>query len=539
MLNAIPRDWFRFFEEKVNTAVERWLPDNYNPQRARDKKVIRDALWGFNLYYPHEISIIDSSLFQRLRGIAQTSLAQYTYPSATHTRFQHSLGAVTLAEKVLKSLNEKMVERGHERIEATSRLETRLAALLHDVGHGPFSHGTEEYFKRHPAFDALRKQIPELFKDSVASEILSYFVVKSRAFQRFWQKVVDLYPKKRLHHISLDNVARLIIGHPLSPQDHYLTQIINGPFDVDKLDYLSRDGYYTGLRLHIDVDRLLLAVDLGKPHGESSELVIDFGGVSALEQLLFSKMVIFTSVYHHHKVRSSLYSLFKILDTIMEGPAGILGACLADPEFIDETTGKPYPNPFSFLLLDDHDLLGGYSVPETASEAERQYLNRLNKLILDLKGRRFLKRAIVLSMGVLSDEDGSQSLFSLLLEPARRQHVEDIRRDIALRSEQPINDIVIDIPSPPRFDAISSEAYIKMSEERCVELESVFPTSGWVTGYAQYKNKVYILCPEKVKGRVGQCAVNVLKEYGITVKPEALEQAKQSFNIIRSTFPVF
>jgi HD superfamily phosphohydrolase len=528
MVEPASRDWVCFFQEKCNEVVEKWLPVSYNPQRVRDNKVIRDALWGFNLFYNYEISIIDSPLFQRLRNIQQTSLAQLTYPSATHTRFQHSLGANALSEKILSSLQRKQIERKGAEIERPQWIETRLAALLHDVGHGPFSHGSEEYFGKHPAFAALKTQSPDLFKDCAAGEILSYFMIDSKAFEVFWNKLCVLYPEKNLHHVDLRRIANMIIGRAPLPQDRYLAQLINGPFDVDKIDYLQRDGYFTGLHLDIDIDRLLLAVEIWKANpAEPNVLAIDISGVSALEQLLFSKMVIFSSVYHHHKVRSSLHSLFHIFDCIKES-SGINGISIADHEFMNEVDGKPYPNPFSFLLLDDHDILSACSASANST--------KLNKLVFDLKNRKLLKRALVLSLGTI-EEDGSASEFARLQDPANRRLVEQIRNEIADKSGQPINEIIIDLPSPPRFEAVAKEALIKLSEKRCVELEEAFPTTGWVTGYAEFKNKVYILCPEEVRGLVGKRAIEILKEHDISVKAEALELAKQDDDIVRSVFP--
>ncbi len=518
--------WKEYFASRTASVVDRLLPPDVTPQKVRDKKIIRDAIWGFSSFLQHEISVIDSPILQRIRGIHQTALAYYTYPSSTHNRFQHSLGAVALADKVLRSINDRLQSRREETISTTQQQEVRLAALLHDISHGPFSHGTEEYFSKHPAFDNLKEEEPTLFGTASAGEILGYFMITSKPFEAFWKKVVALYPEQQLHLISLENVAKMILGQPPNPTDRFLAQIINGPFDVDKLDYLPRNGYYTGLHLDIDVDRLLLAIDLER-EGEARLLTIDLAGVSALEQLLFSKMVIFTSVYHHHKVRSSIWALFRLLDCLMEG-SGIRGISLKDDA--EDEAGKPYPNPFSFLLLDDHDILA-----LDASTGPAEYRKRLAHLLDQVKSRQLLKRALVLSPGTM-EEDGSGSEFARLCEPENRRIADRICAEIARRSELTSEDVIVDTPKPPRFEAISTEARIRLSRQKVADLEDVFPTRGWVTGYAMFKSKAYVLAPEEHRPRVGKEAIAVFRENGIKAKAEALELAKQERDLVVSVF---
>jgi hypothetical protein len=108
-------------------------------------KILRDVKWGFNRYTTYELAILDSPPFQRLRNISQTSLAMFTYPSATHSRFEHSLGVSSIASRMLTA-----IENRGRNLDPVLRIETRLAALLHDLGHGPFSHSSEKFFEGLP-----------------------------------------------------------------------------------------------------------------------------------------------------------------------------------------------------------------------------------------------------------------------------------------------------------------------------------------------------------------------------------------------------
>ncbi len=189
--------------------------------------------------------------------------------------------------------------------------EVRLAALLHDVGHGPFSHASERVYESFDEIQKVKDERPDLFKERDPHEILSYFIVVSDRFEELWRDIIRLYSpediKFDLTDIELKNVALMILGQHPNAAMKFFAQMVNGPHDADKFDYIIRDGYLTGLRTAIDIDRFFLSLGtyLVK-HTDERQLCVDLGGVIALEQLLFNKMQLYSSVYHHQKVRAAL-----------------------------------------------------------------------------------------------------------------------------------------------------------------------------------------------------------------------------------------
>ena len=225
--------------------------------------------------YPHELVLIDSPLFQRLRRVNQTSLTLLTYPCSVHSRFEHSLGSLAVAERVL------CVLRRRAGIDQTDFLEVRLASLVHDLAHGPLSHTSEAFYTADHIFKDIKNAHPELFKRANSSEILTYCLITCEPFQRLWQNAVNRYASIEPYGHHLVNcdfwkIATMIVGadgnteRPASspgPKRRFLTQLINGPFDVDKLDYLARDGYFTGLNIAPDVERLMWVLDTMEKSG--------------------------------------------------------------------------------------------------------------------------------------------------------------------------------------------------------------------------------------------------------------------------------
>jgi len=312
---------FEDLQEEINPWVASLL-NTVPPNLPREPKLVRDAVHGFIILRPHEVAILDSPIVQRLRYIHQTAFANLVYPTATHTRFDHTIGVVAIADKVATALAAagSIPENEAKHISA----ELRLAAMLHDVGHVLFSHLGEavmsdrfrdriQAIKRQEFLGAMR-----YFEAANIGEVLSYAIITCEAFKDFLQFVVNAYPG-----LSIDatRIAGLVIGRPPAADYAYEADIINGPFDADKLDYLLRDSHFSGIRSEVDVENILYGTRVLKKTGWPSYLVAMPSVVPHLEQILFSKMMLYHAVYHHHKVRA-LESMFKsIFEIVQQDPA--------------------------------------------------------------------------------------------------------------------------------------------------------------------------------------------------------------------------
>ncbi len=231
---------------------------------------IRDPIHGFIFREPHEQEIIDTPIFQRLRRLKQLALAILVYPGAVHTRFDHSLGAYYLAQKVsarlLKSASEKRL--------------VRLAALLHDIGHGPFSHVSEDIFEECSDRAKLGLKPKQQIHEAITARLIS----------------ADKDLSYLLSEKEREQIVQLLEG---TSGPSVLKSIISGPIDVDKMDYLLRDSYFCGVQYGIyDVERL---IDTLVVHEDSYDrnLAISIDGVHVLEQFVLAKYYMSTQVYRH------------------------------------------------------------------------------------------------------------------------------------------------------------------------------------------------------------------------------------------------
>ena len=234
-------------------------------------EVIRDPLWNNIRLEPEALALVDTPAVQRLRYVRQLGHAFLVYPGATHTRFEHALGTYHLARRVLTQLEE--VE--GRRADPGESLTVRVAALLHDIGHYPFSHALEEAGLPHHEDLAARH-----LTTAPLAGVLERLGVPA--------------PK----------LLSLIQGKSALP----VAGIVAGSLDVDKLDYLSRDATMCGVPYGvIDVDRLLTSLTLA-----DGRLALHPKGLAALESLLFAKYQMYRNVYWHHAVRSAT-AMFKRL----------------------------------------------------------------------------------------------------------------------------------------------------------------------------------------------------------------------------------
>ena len=344
----MPTEFEAAIEHFVRSSLSEYEPTT-DPNR---RKAIHDALWGTVTLSPAEIALLDCPLLQRLRSIHQTGFAFYVYPSANHSRLEHSIGVLAIATRLVESLNSK---KGLDFIKPLERQQLRLAALLHDCGHGILSHISEHFYEQHHWIRDLKKD--PAYEAANAHELMSFMIVKSVAFDDFFTKIRVKYGEtdkivESIDSAKLQEIAKLIIGHYPSPDKAYLAGIINGPFDADKLDYIARDSYFTGLRLAVDIERLLYALDVAFV-GTEQRLVALASAASVLEQILFSKIQLYPALYQHAKVKATDSMLITFLEYIRDhyGPL---------KQKTEEQKGKSQillSTPTDFLGLTDYDLL--------------------------------------------------------------------------------------------------------------------------------------------------------------------------------------
>ena len=244
-------------------------------------EIIRDPLWNNIRVDPLALQLVDTRAFQRLRYVRQLGLAYLVYPGASHSRFEHALGAYHLARRALALFDEREFTQGIARDDG---LIVRYAALLHDIGHYPFSHALEE--------------IGALHHEEVARPLIA-------------SGEVAAVLRSGLGDDAPERIMALIRGQSASP----LQGLISGSLDLDKIEYLKRDAFMCGVNYgDIDVDRLLNSLTIVDDPDRGAMVGISEKGLSALESLLFAKYQMYRNVYWHHAVRSATAMYKRLVD---------------------------------------------------------------------------------------------------------------------------------------------------------------------------------------------------------------------------------
>ena len=281
-------------------------------------KIINDPVHGF-IKIPHEIlfDVIEHPYFQRLRRIGQTGLLNLIFPGATHTRFHHALGAMHLMFTALETLKQKGIS-----ISVEEEKAAMLAILMHDVGHGPFSHALENMLMD----DWHHENLSLLLMNRLNDEFNGELTLALEMFQGKYQR-------------------------------KFFNQLISSQLDVDRLDYLKRDSFFTGVSEgNINAERIVSMMNVC----EEGELVIDAKGIYSIENFLTARMFMYWQVYYHKTSALAEFLLVKILERakFLVSQGEDLPATENLRYFLyRENDGATDEDVFRFTQLDDNDII--------------------------------------------------------------------------------------------------------------------------------------------------------------------------------------
>ncbi|MCL5779538.1 MAG: HD domain-containing protein [Firmicutes bacterium] len=259
---------------------------------------IRDPIHGFIPLTKDEMRIIDNSFFQRLRRIRQLATTYLLYPSAEHTRFPHSIGVMHVSTLIFDRLVSKRRDvLGWSNDEVKKyRQMLRLASLLHDIGHAPFSHVSDDLFD-----ETIKSH------EGMAGKIITCSDIA---------QIIDKIGRDLGFNASA--IAAMVTGQTFFKEEQLLCDIFASELDSDKMDYLLRDSLYTGVKYgYFDMDRILNVISLFPKDG-SWKIGIEYDGVEAVEGLILARYFMFTQVYLHRTRRVYDRMMVHVLKEILK-----------------------------------------------------------------------------------------------------------------------------------------------------------------------------------------------------------------------------
>jgi len=331
---------------------------------ANKRKIINDPVHGFiHLQYELVYDLLEHPWFQRLRRIQQLGLSAFVYPGANHTRFAHALGATHLMQQAIEVLRFK----GH--FISEEEAESLCAAiLLHDIGHGPFSHALE-----HTLITSVHhEELSLAFMKAINAEWKGRLDTTIAIFE-------DKYPKKFLH------------------------QLVSSQLDMDRLDYLSRDSFFTGVHEGvIGYDRIIKMLEVA-----DDEIVIEEKGIYSLEKFIISRRLMYWQVYLHKTVLSAEMMMVKLLSRAKQAAsegAVVEGSIHLHPFLYDTWKSASWSMEEmlqKFASLDDSDIL--YSMKTWVSHPD-PVLSYLSKSLLQRKLLKIIMQKDTISADLIAEK---------------------------------------------------------------------------------------------------------------------------------------
>lgn len=484
--------------EELETAVEEFckayvVNPQYRPRWPKEAKIIHDTIWGTIRLEPWEIALLDLPLLQRLRQIRQTSLVNYVFPGCNHTRFDHTLGVLQQTQRLIDAVNMQFSNSTDYPFDTHSVRDLRLAALFHDTGHSCFSHISENLFQFCPDMVAVTSADGQ-YPDCHAHEVLSTLILSSSAVCDYLRELESYYRSQGLEFRER-RAAGWILGIAESNDKRFLyqAQVINGPFDADKLDYLFRDSHNSGLPLGLDLERLWASCKV-ETHGDTGSRILTLHQSSAtpLEQIMFNKINLFTVVYQHPKVRAAECMFEGVLNYLEKTGEGIQGRKLEKAS--------------DYLWITDESFF---------SEAlRRPEDDQVHRMIHQILYRRLLLRAITISADTVEAKDGNY--FELRRLNQRGSEARAERRELAkqiweeAKKPCPLEHIWVDLPADPPTGG-ADQTYVRTSAGKLRRLSDLFPIHYWSNLYVSYKWRGHVFCPAECQQLIYKTTREVFK----------------------------
>jgi hypothetical protein len=416
------------------------------------KQVIRDPLHGYIAFDELARAIIDTVEMQRLRRIRQLGFSYLVYPGANHTRFEHSLGTYHLMNLVL------------DRLEVAKNEEQELlaASLIHDVGHGPFSHVTEPLIRKYTGKG--HEQIEDILAHH---EPVPGARGEAELPARRITDVLEAY------HLDRRKLLRYLRGErPEERQTRDLARILNGEIDVDKMDYLVRDSYYTGVAYGVvDNIRLIRGLEFS-----NQELVITEKGIPPAEYLLFSRFLMHPTVYNHHTSRIAQVMFAHALEAYIH----------AQPDIPPEECAQ------ALRTMDDAAIT-------TALRAAAGYPQELMRRIDE---RRLFKRAVYAGVHELDPQ--------VVADLQRELQRVEIAAEISARAGVDARYVLLDLQQPKQEELEVSAATVLLGTE-LKRLREVSSLVAMLSREFEQQSKIGVYTPEQYRGVVKKAADAVLQ----------------------------
>lgn len=548
----------RFAENQLGEYTDR-ISKSSVPKAAKE---FSDPVWATIYLTPIEIVLVDSPLFQRLRLIRQLGVVHWVYPGALHTRFDHSLGTLYQMQELIDSINRDGNSESVVRISDDDARLLRLTALCHDLGHGVMSHVSENAFRSIGLVSELTLQFTDLLgvsEKARLSEMAAFYIVGSPAFRSMIGRAKDATDERHLAPDAVDKIQKAIVGEIITNKVPLMQELISGPFDADKLDYMQRDAMMAGVPTVTDVPRLVRKIRAitvsqeGLPEelktkvsgGEDFYVIfgIAYSGSRTLDELLFGRILLFDKLYRHQKVRAiegMVSILLFTLRSLFKGSAYLLPFTLHDDQLLNIDITLAYNELFDLTGTDRGRWF------EIACELSRflrtrrlyvrafafaknmpgdPYRNSPEQVV---GADKLLRAANPAKKHVLAQSVAQETL-QILKVLGHERAVESFADDTLLSY------IYIDPPEAPGNAGKIPQAYLLGENKRISRFrEASSEMRSWADAYLFAKDIGYIFCPAELKQYVFLAAeIVVRRDFNIRTPLAVFDYVKEEKDITR------